>query len=94
MVPFLLSVITGLEVLVGVMAVASIASVVFGIHFLRHFPLYTAAMACFTLLALFFGQRMAKDYEGTAGIVPYLIFSVLGLFVFTLSGYMTSLMGF
>jgi hypothetical protein len=31
------------------------------------------------LLMLFFGQRLAKDYAGAAGLVPYFIATCLGL---------------
>lgn len=33
----------------------------------------------FTLLALFFGQRIAKDYDGAATIVLYFILTMLGI---------------
>lgn len=33
-----------------------------------------------SLLCLFFGQRMAKDYAGAASLVPYFILSLLGLY--------------
>lgn len=33
-----------------------------------------------SLLCLFFGQRMAKDYAGAAALVPYFILSLLGLY--------------
>jgi hypothetical protein len=33
-----------------------------------------------SLLCLFFGQRLAKDYTGAAGLVPYFILSLLGLY--------------
>jgi amino acid permease len=37
------------------------------------------ALGSLTFIALIFGQRMAKDYAGAAGIVPYLIVVLLGL---------------
>jgi hypothetical protein len=33
-----------------------------------------------TFLALFFGQRMAKDYVGAGGLVPYFLVSLAALF--------------
>ena len=36
-------------------------------------------VAALNFLALFFGQRIAKDYEGAAVLVNYFILSVLGL---------------
>ncbi len=34
------------------------------------------------LLALFFGQRIAKDYEGAAVLVNYFILTIIGLLTF------------
>ncbi|MEK0420530.1 MAG: hypothetical protein RLZZ161_381 [Bacteroidota bacterium] len=39
-------------------------------------------LSCITLLCLLAGQRIAKDYAGAAGIVPYLVVSFLGLYLF------------
>ena len=36
-------------------------------------------VAALNFLALFFGQRIAKDYEGAAVLVNYFILNVLGL---------------
>lgn len=38
-----------------------------------------AALATLSLLCLFFGQRMAKEYAGAAGLVPYFIVAVLSV---------------
>lgn len=43
---------------------------------------YACALGCLNFIALIFGQRMAKDYAGAAGIVPYLAVALLGLFAF------------
>lgn len=32
-----------------------------------------AALSCLTFLALFTGNRLAKDYQGAAGMVPYFL---------------------
>ena len=42
--------------------------------------IYACALGSLTFIALIFGQRMAKDYGGAAGIVPYLAVTLLGLF--------------
>ena len=34
-----------------------------------------------TLLALFTGQRLAKDYAGAAGIVPYFVVGIFGTLI-------------
>ena len=36
-------------------------------------------ISSFTLIALFFGQRLAKDYDGAATIVLYFILTMLGI---------------
>jgi hypothetical protein len=41
------------------------------------------ALACLNFIALIFGQRMAKDYGGAAGIVPYLGVALFGLYCFS-----------
>jgi hypothetical protein len=41
-----------------------------------------AAVAGLSLVALFFGQRMAKDYAGAAVLVPYFILALIAMFLF------------
>ena len=36
------------------------------------------------LIALFFGQRIAKDYQGAATLVGYFMLSTLGIITFGL----------
>lgn len=38
-----------------------------------------AALSGLSFVALFFGQRMAKDYAGAAGLVPYFLVSLVAL---------------
>ena len=42
---------------------------------------YGAAFATISIIALFFGQRMAKDYAGAATLVPYFLLSLISLYV-------------
>ena len=43
------------------------------------------AMFCsFSLCILMFGQRISKNYEGAASLVPYFILSSLGFYFYTL----------
>jgi len=46
---------------------------------------YGLLIAAVDLLSLLLGQRLAKDYVGAAGVVPYFIAVMLGLSVFVLS---------
>lgn len=40
-----------------------------------------AELSALSILMLFFGQRMAKDYEGAATLVGYFILSILGILI-------------
>jgi hypothetical protein len=40
-------------------------------------PFYAAVCSAVSLLMLFFGQRMAKDYAGAAALVPYFIVIII-----------------
>jgi len=46
-----------------------------------------AVLAGTTLLGLFFGQRIAKDYAGAAALVPYTLFAIASVLLqgFTLA---------
>ena len=71
MVPLLLSIITIIELSAG-----ALSAIGCGLILLRHeatVAFYGAILAGLALLALFFGQRMAKDYPGAASLVPYFL---------------------
>jgi len=42
---------------------------------------YGAVIAAANLVALFFGQRMAKDYAGAAALVPYFLLALTAIFI-------------
>jgi uncharacterized membrane protein YfcA len=42
---------------------------------------YAAALGAASILALFFGQRIAKDYPGAAVLVPYFILMIALLYL-------------
>jgi diacylglycerol kinase len=72
-------VITVLEVLAG--ALSGIGCLVV---LLTHNPtiaLLGAVVAAVNLIALFFGQRMAKDYAGAAALVPYFLLAHSGIYL-------------
>jgi hypothetical protein len=43
--------------------------------------IYSPVLAGTSLLSLFFGQRLAKDYGGAAALVPYFLVVLLGLWI-------------
>ena len=71
---FLLFNITVLEVFAGVASAAGCVTVFLtrnaGLAFVG------AALAGLNVVALFFGQRLAKDYAAAAGMVPYACFAI------------------
>ena len=77
LVPLLLNVVTVLEIFAGACTlIGSFVNLVNGNNMLLTAGLLVAAL---NFLALFFGQRIAKDYEGAAVLVNYFILNVLGL---------------
>jgi diacylglycerol kinase len=40
-----------------------------------------AVVAALNLIALFFGQRVAKDYAGAAVLVPYFLLAITGIYL-------------
>jgi diacylglycerol kinase len=42
---------------------------------------YGALVAAVNLIALFFGQRISKDYAGAAALVPYFLLAVTAIYV-------------
>ncbi|MDP9205008.1 MAG: DoxX family protein [Gemmatimonadota bacterium] len=40
-----------------------------------------AVVAAINLTALFFGQRLAKDYAGAAALVPYFLLAISGIYL-------------
>lgn len=40
-----------------------------------------AVIAAINIIALFFGQRLAKDYAGAAVLVPYFLLALAGIYV-------------
>ncbi len=76
-VPLLLSVLTLLEVGSGTACSAAIVSVLAG------GPAWAAtgalSLVCLTLLCLFAGQRLSKDYVGAAVLAGYSAVALLGL---------------
>jgi uncharacterized membrane protein YphA (DoxX/SURF4 family) len=79
MVPLLVTLITILEVLAGVLSAIGCVLIV-----VRHDPIvafYAAVIAAVSILALFFGQRMAKDYAGAAILVPYFLLCLAAIYL-------------
>jgi uncharacterized membrane protein YphA (DoxX/SURF4 family) len=72
----MVSVITLVEVSAGAVSALGGAMLLSGS---RTIATVGALLSVLALLMLFFGQRMAKDYAGAAGLVPYFIVACAGL---------------
>src|SRR5205085_4010941 len=78
-VPLLVTLITILEVLAGGLSAIGCALIVFTHSSIIAF--YGAVISALSTLALFFGQRMAKDYAGAAILVPYFLLCLAGIYL-------------
>ena len=79
LVPVLLATIMVMEIAAGVAAAAGV--VYFLIASSTVVIFWASVVAALALLALFFGQRIAKDYPGAAVLVPYFILVILLMFL-------------
>ena len=81
-VPMMVTVITILELAAGTLSAVGCAMI-----FLRRdstLAFYGAVISAFSILALFFGQRMAKDYPGAATLVPYFLLTLAAIYLLAL----------
>ncbi len=78
-VPPMLATITLMEVATGFLSLAGI------IYFLLNNSLslifYAASLGAASVIALFFGQRVAKDYAGAAVLIPYFILLIILMYL-------------
>ena len=78
-VPALLICITILEVAAGALSAVGCVFVI-----LSHdstIAFYGAVVSAVAVLALFFGQRMAKEYAGAAVLVPYFLLTFVAMYL-------------
>jgi len=78
-VPLLLLAITILEVCAG--GLAGIGCVLIVISRTATIAFIGAVLSAVAILALFFGQRMAKDYAGAAVLVPYFLLTLVTIYL-------------
>jgi diacylglycerol kinase len=79
MVPFMVLVITILEIAAGTLNAIGCAFIIFSRDSTLAF--YGAVIAAISITALFFGQRMAKDYAGAAVLVPYFLLALAAIYL-------------
>jgi hypothetical protein len=79
LVPLLVTLITILELVAGGLSAAGCAWILLNRDSTLAF--YGAVIAAVSIVALFFGQRMAKDYAGAATLVPYFLLSLAAIYL-------------
>ena len=80
-VPALLSAITILELAAGILSGVGCVAVI-----LLHdstVAFYGAVISAVAVIALFFGQRITKDYAGAAVLVPYFLLTLVAMYLLT-----------
>jgi hypothetical protein len=79
MVPAMVTAITILELAAG--ALSAIGCVFVVLTHNSTVAFYGAMLAAISIISLFFGQRMAKDYAGAATLVPYFLLALIAIYI-------------
>lgn len=79
LVPAMVTVITILEIAAGGLSALGCAVILLSRDSTLAF--YGAVVAAISIVALFFGQRMAKDYAGAATLVPYFLLALAAIYL-------------
>ena len=79
MVPLLLGLLTLIELAAGLLSGIGFLALIFAHDSTIAF--YGAVMSAIAIIALFFGQRMAKEYAGAAILVPYFLVTLVAIYV-------------
>ena len=80
LVPMMFWTITVLESLAGVVSGIGTIQILFGLG--TGMAVWGLVFSTISLLCLFFGQRLAKDYAGAAVVAAYFAVVILGLILF------------
>lgn len=80
-VPILLGIVLLMELVTSILCILGVYELIADNHI--RYAAEGMFSACFTLLLLLFGQRVAKDYQGALTITCYFIVAVFGLYVVT-----------
>jgi len=78
MVPLLLGTLTLVELAAGAVSALGVVEVLIYKTYCLSFA--GTILSAAALVMLFFGQRIAKDYAGAGGLVPYFILAIINLY--------------
>lgn len=71
-------ILTTVELLAGIVSFLGVIFLIFiGV---KELAFYGAILSALSLVMLFFGQRIAKDYAGAGSLIGYMIFTVIALY--------------
>ena len=79
MVPLMVLAITTLELAAGALSAIGCVLVIFSHDTTVAF--YGAVVSALSILGLFLGQRIAKDYAGAAILVPYFLLTMVAIYL-------------
>jgi hypothetical protein len=79
LVPAMVTIITIFEISAGALSAIGCAFILFTHD--SSLAFYGAVVAAVSIVALFFGQRMAKDYPGAATLVPYFLLALAAIYL-------------
>jgi diacylglycerol kinase len=78
-VPLMVTTITILEIAAGALSAIGCAIIMFARD--SRLAFYGAIVSAIAITALFFGQRIAKDYAGAAVLVPYFLLAISAIYL-------------
>ena len=78
-VPLMVTMITSLELVAGALSAIGCALIIISRDSALAF--YGAVVAAIAIVALFLGQRIAKDYAGAAILVPYFLLTLVAIYL-------------
>ena len=79
MVPFLVTIVSILEIVAG--GLSAIGCMLIILNRNPTLAFCGAVVSAIAITALFFGQRMAKDYAGAAVLVPYFLLTLVAIYL-------------
>tara|TARA_B100001250_G_scaffold404030_1_gene419371 strand:+ start:854 stop:1276 length:423 start_codon:yes stop_codon:yes gene_type:complete len=78
-VPFLFFILTMLELISAFLFLINIINIFVDIGFVGSDPMLAFYISTLTFLSLFFGQRLAKDYQGAKTIAIYFALNIISI---------------
>jgi len=78
-VPLLFGILTIIEISAGILSGIGFLTLIFAHN--SPIAFYGAIVSAIAVIALFFGQRVAKEYAGAAILVPYFLLTLVAIYL-------------